>query len=136
LAARRRPENLSAYDFYLRALPQISTPEGVAEAIKLAHRALELDPRFGAAAALAGIGHMLNVLWDYAIDPQFERKEAVRLSRLALSLDHDDPHTLAWAAIISAFMVGDCETEIEMADRAVSAQPQFIYRMERQRRGL
>jgi TolB-like protein len=123
MAARRRPENLSAYDFYLRALPQISTPEGVAEAIKLAHRALELEPRFGAAAALAGIGHMQNVLWDRAFDPEFDRKEAVRLSRLALSLDHDDPHTLAWAAVISAFMVGDSESEIEMADRAVALNP-------------
>jgi hypothetical protein len=29
-------------------------------------------------AALAGC-HMHNVIWGYAIDPQFERKEAVRL---------------------------------------------------------
>src|SRR5262249_26493543 len=34
-----------------------------------------------------------------------------------------DPDTLAWAAIISAFMVGDCESEIEMADRAVALNP-------------
>jgi len=49
MATRRRPENLTAYDFYLRALPQsyLATREGVAEAIRLAHRALELDPRFG-----------------------------------------------------------------------------------------
>src|SRR5262249_28597872 len=123
MAARRRPENLSAYDFYLRALPQMSTPEGIAEAIEFPHRALELHPRFGAAAALAGIAHMQNVLWDRAIDPEFDRKEAVRLSRLALSLDHDDPHTLASAAVISAFMGGDSESAIEMADRAVALNP-------------
>jgi adenylate cyclase len=60
LAARRRPENLTAYDFYLRAMPQfyLTTREGVAEAIRLAHRALELDPRFGLVAALAGLLHM------------------------------------------------------------------------------
>jgi adenylate cyclase len=28
--------------------------------------------------------------WGYATDPQFERNEAVRLSRLALSLDDGD----------------------------------------------
>ena len=56
MAARRRPENLTAYDCYLRAMQQyyLTTREGVAEAIRLFHRALELDPRFGAAAALAG----------------------------------------------------------------------------------
>ena len=68
MATRRRPENLTAYDFYLRAMPQyyLSTREGLAEAIRLAHRALELDPRFGFVAALAGVCHMHNVLWGYA----------------------------------------------------------------------
>jgi adenylate cyclase len=66
---------------------------------------------------------MDNVLWGYATDPQFERKEAVRLSRLALSLDDGDPEILAKAASISAFMVGDSETEMEMADRAVALNP-------------
>ena len=41
-------------------------------------------PGFAAAAALAGYCHMENVLRSYAINPQFERKEAVRLVRLAL----------------------------------------------------
>jgi adenylate cyclase len=125
MATRRRPENLTAYDFYLRAVPQyyLSTPEGLAEAIRLAHRALEQDPRFGLVAALAGHSHMLNVVWGYAVDPQFERKEAVRLLRLALSVDDSDPETLAWASVISAFLVGDCERAIEMADRAVALNP-------------
>ena len=125
MATRRRSENLTAYDFYLRAMPQfyLATREGVAEAIRLAHRALELDPRFGLVAALAGNCHAQNVLWGYATDPQFDRKEAVRLLRLALSLDDGDPDTLAWAALISAFMVGDSEGAIEMADRAVALNP-------------
>jgi adenylate cyclase len=125
MAARRRPENLTAYDFYLRALQQsyLTTREGVAETIRLAHRALELDSGFGRAAALAGNGYMQNVLWGYAADPQFDRKEAVRLSRLALNIDDGDPDTLARAGIISAFMVGDCESEIELVDRAVALNP-------------
>jgi adenylate cyclase len=85
------------------------TREGHAEAIRLAHRALELDPRFGVVAALAGDCHMQNVLHGYANDPQFDRQEAIRLLRLALSIDDSDPETLARAALISSFMVGDCE---------------------------
>jgi adenylate cyclase len=125
LAARRRPENLTAYDTFLRAMPQYyrSTRESVAEALRLAHRALELDPRFASVAALAGVCHMQNVTRGYAIDPQFERKEAVRLVRWALSIEDDVPETLAWASIISAFIVGDCESAIEMADRAVALNP-------------
>jgi adenylate cyclase len=125
MAARRRPENLTAYDFFLRALPQfyLATREGLAEAIRLAHRALELEPRFGLVAALGGVCHMNNVVWGYAIDPQFDRKEAVRLLRLALSIDNSDPDILARVAATSAFMVGDCESEIDMADRAVALNP-------------
>ena len=125
IAARRRPENLTAYDFYLRALQQfyLTTHEGLAEAIRLAHRALEVEPGFGFVAALAGGCHMVNVNLGHAINPQFEREEAVRLSRLALSVDDSDPEILAWAAIISAYMVGDSEGEIEIADRAVALNP-------------
>jgi adenylate cyclase len=129
LAARRRPENLTAYDFYLRALPQfyLATREGIAEATKLAYRALELDPRFGLVAALAALCHMNNVAFGYAVDPQFERKEAVRLLHLALSIDDGDPDILGMAAVTSAYIVGDCDSEIEMADRAVALNPNSYF---------
>ena len=107
MVARRRPENLTAHDYYLRALPHLTTREGMAEAIRLAHRALELDPRFGLVAALAANCHTLNVLLGYSADPRFDRKEAVRLLRSALSMDDSDPEILAMACLVSAFMVGD-----------------------------
>jgi adenylate cyclase len=66
---------------------------------------------------------MYNVLWGYAVDPQFDRNEAVRLLHLALSVDDGDPDTLARASLISTFMVGDSEGEIDMADRAVALNP-------------
>ena len=110
LATRRRPENLTAYDFFLRSMQQyyLTTRESLAEAIRLAHRALELDPRFGSAAALAGDCHASNVALGYANDSQFDCKEAVRLARLALRIDDGDPDTLsriavsrrAWSAIV------------------------------------
>src|SRR5882724_610187 len=73
MAARRRPENLTAYDFSLRALQQFypMTREGVAEALRLAGRALELDPRFAFVAALKSTCHRQNVLMGFAVDPEF-----------------------------------------------------------------
>jgi adenylate cyclase len=125
MAARQRPKNLTAYDFFLRAIQQfyLTTREGDAEAIRLAHRALELDPRSGLVAALAAVCHMQNVVWGHVVDPQLDRKEAVRLLRLAVSIDDGDPDTIAMAAMTSAYMVGDSESEIEMADRAVALNP-------------
>ena len=129
MATRRRPENPTAYDLFLRAMQQfyLSTREGLAEALRLTKRALELDPRYGLVSALAGGCYHLNVQFGHAVDPQFERKEAVRLSRLALSIDDGDPDILAWAAIISAFAVGDSESEIEMANRAVALNPNSFH---------
>jgi adenylate cyclase len=129
MATRRRPENLTAYDFYLRSRQQfyLTTREAAAEALKFARRALELDPGFGRAAGLAGPCHMNNVVWGYAVDPQFERQEAVRLAHLALSIDDGDPETLAMAAITSAFMVGDSEGEVELADRAVALNANLYF---------
>src|SRR6185369_10045547 len=45
--AARRPSNLSAYDLCLRAFPHLRswTPGGLAEALQLLSRALEIDPR-------------------------------------------------------------------------------------------
>jgi adenylate cyclase len=128
MATRRRPENLTAYDLFLRAMPYFYLPtrEAIAEAIKLSHRALELDPRFGFAAAMAGACHMNNLVFGHAVDPQFDRKEAVRLLHLALSVDEGDAQTLAWVSITSAYMIGDCESETEMADRAVALNPNLF----------
>ncbi|MCK1307660.1 winged helix-turn-helix domain-containing tetratricopeptide repeat protein [Bradyrhizobium sp. 45] len=125
MATRRRSENLTAYDVFLRAMHQYhqTTRESLAEAIKQAHHALELDPRFGSAAALAGDCHASNVALGYSKDPQFDCKEAVRLARLALSIDDGDPDTLSRVAVTLAGMVGDSDAEIEMADRAVALNP-------------
>ena len=63
LASRRRPEDLTAYDFFsgLYSKPSDATRESLAEALRLVQRALELDPGFAAAATLAGACHMENV---------------------------------------------------------------------------
>src|SRR6202022_4781661 len=75
LAARRRPDNLSAYDLYLRAMPRFysMTREGSAEALQLFNRALEIDSRFGVAAAMAASCHFFNILQGWApLKPEIE----------------------------------------------------------------
>src|SRR5262249_32781908 len=67
--------------------------------------------------------HMNKVLLGYSIDRQFERREAVRLVRLAVNLDDSDPETLAFACVTLAFLASECESAVEMADRAVALNP-------------
>ena len=122
MASRRRPENLTAYDLCLRARRQLYlfTREGSAESLQLAHRALDLDPRSILAAISAADGHFQQVILGFSTDLQFDRNEALRLCRLALSLDENDERALSMAAFITALFGGDYETAIEFSDRAVA----------------
>jgi adenylate cyclase len=128
-ATRRRTENLTAYDLQLRAMYHYSrtTREDLAEAIRLARRALELDPGFAFVAAIASLFHMMNVVLGFAADPQFDGREAVRFLRWASSVDDGDPQTLATIALVSVFTVGDDKSSIEMIDRAVALNPNDYY---------
>ena len=121
-ASRRRPDNLTAYDVYLRALQQffMMTREGLAEAIRLSHRALELDPRFSFAAALVAQCYMFTITFGNPADPVTARNEAIRFIRLALSIDDQDPETLAFAGATTALWSSDHEGAIELVDRAVA----------------
>jgi len=123
--AARRPNNLSAYDLCLRALSHFRslTRSGSAEALQLVSRALEIDRRYGFAATLAGGCHLLNYFQGWAADPNSEIAEGVRLFRLALSIDGNNPEALSVLGRVTAFLSGDFDTAREMVDRAVALNP-------------
>ena len=127
MATRRPPENLTAYDLYLRALQKsyLRTRDGYAEMIRLAHRALDLDPRSISAAVVAANGHFNNEGLRFSTDPQFDCSEAIRLFRLALSLDENDERALSIAGLVTAVLIGDHETAIDFVDRAVATNPNY-----------
>jgi adenylate cyclase len=123
--AARRPNNLSAYDLCLRAFPHLYswTRGGSAEALRLVSRALEMNPRYGLAARLAGGCHLLNVGQGWAADPNSEIAEGLRLLRLALSIDGNDTDALSMLGRANASLSGDFDTAREMVDRAVALNP-------------
>ena len=123
--AARRPNNLSAYDLCLRALShfRLWTRGGTIEALQLVSRALEIDPRYGFAATIAGSCHLLNVAQGWAADPNAETAEGMQHLRLALSIDGNDPEALSILGRNTAFFSGDFDTAREMVDRAVDFNP-------------
>jgi adenylate cyclase len=123
--AVRRPNNLSAYDLCLRALSHFRswTRAGTIEALRLASRALEIDPRYGFAATLAASCHLLNVSQAWAADPNSEIAEALRLLRWALSIDGNDHNALSILGHTIAGLSGDFDTAKEMVDLAVASNP-------------
>jgi adenylate cyclase len=126
--AVRRPNNLSAYDLCLRAFPPFYswTRGGTVEALRLVSRALEIDPRYGLAATLAGDCHFLNVGEGWAADPNSEIAEGFRLLRLAISIDGNDALALSILGCQTALFSGDFDTAREMVDRAVALNPNSL----------
>ena len=123
--AARRPNDLSAYDLCLRAVSYLDsgTRAGSAEALRLVSRALEIDPRYGFAATFAAICHFVNVSLGWATDPKSEIAEGLRLLRLALSIDANDPEALSLLGRQTASLFRDYDTAREMVDRAVAFNP-------------
>jgi adenylate cyclase len=123
--ATRRPNNLSAYDLCLRALSHFRswTRGGTIEALQLVSRALEIDPRYGFAATIAGSCHLLNVAQGWATDPNAETAEGMQHLRSAPSIDGNDPEALSILDRNTAFFSGDFDTAREMVDRAVAFNP-------------
>jgi adenylate cyclase len=82
-----------------------------------------MNPRYGLAARLAGGCHLLNVGQGWAADPMSEIAEGLRLLRLALSIDGQDPDALGMLGRATASFSGDFDTAREMVDRAVAVNP-------------
>jgi TolB-like protein len=122
--ASRRPNNLSAYDLCLRAQHlQSWTRDGSAESLRLASRALEIDPRCGFAATLAGECHLRNVRQGWAADRKSEIAKGFRFLRLALSIDGNATLALSLLGNATAAFSDDYDTAREMVDRAVALNP-------------
>jgi adenylate cyclase len=123
--AARRPNNLSAYDLCRRANSHLQswTRSGTAEGLRLVSRALEIDPRYGFAATIAGSFHLLNVFQGWAADPKTEIAEGLRLLRLALSIDGNDNDALSILGCATAVFFNDYDSAREMVDRAVALNP-------------
>jgi adenylate cyclase len=121
---RKRPENLDAYDLYLRALPFVAAqmPEDSAAAIPLLEEALRLDADYAAAHALLAWCHELRFArggFDEA-----DRKAALLHARATIASSADDATALAVAGFVMSLLAkygsGDHETALSAIDRALS----------------
>jgi adenylate cyclase len=126
--SNERPTNdLTAYDLYLRALSHAYTWEkgDIITALDLLRRAIERDPHYGPALALAALCHYNLHLNGWANDPELSRYEGVDLSRQALRVASDDPGVLGRAADALAYFGEDIDAAIELIDRALALNPSF-----------
>ena len=99
-ARRKRPDNLNAYDLYLRALPRTTTsrPDDAAIAIKLLEEALTLDSDYVAAHALLAWCH--EKCFARSGFKEDDRVHGLSHARWVIGSSTDDATALAMAGYV------------------------------------
>ncbi len=122
--ARKRPDDLDAYELYLRALQHMYDirPDRRAEALAFAERALAIAPSYAEAHGVAAWCHFARSLWEGSL-PDPHREAMLRHVRAVQDLDTDDASTLAHAAIGLSLATRDHAVALAMIDRALASNP-------------
>jgi adenylate cyclase len=130
-ASRRPTSDLTAYDFYLRAVrPHFSqTKEGISQALVLYEQAIAIDPQYGPALAGAAICHLRLVADGWTETPETNRRKAIENARRALHVAESDPEVLANAAFVLAQLGEDISAMIALVDLALALNPGFCPRL-------
>jgi adenylate cyclase len=121
-----RPTNdLTAYDLYLRALALAFSSEkgAIIQALDLLERAIERDPRYGPALALAARCHHDLHVNGWTKDAQASRLKGVHRCRQALRVAGDDADVLTNVAQVLAYFGEDIDASIALIDRALALNP-------------
>jgi TolB-like protein/class 3 adenylate cyclase len=124
--AKRKPtESLDAYDYYLRGIAnlQIVTKPSIETALQLFYKAMEIDPNFASAAAMAARCFTLRRLNRWMTDPVQETTEAVRLARRAIEVGKDDAVALSYAGYALVHAVYELESGAAIIERAIALNP-------------
>ena len=122
-ARRKRPDNLDAYDLFLRALPFAATamPQDADKALPLLEEAIRLEPDYAVVHGLIAWCHEQRYLRGGL---HAETREAARKhAHAAVTAGSDDAMALAIGGFVIAAMERDYPTALDALDRAVALSP-------------
>jgi adenylate cyclase len=124
-AAERPTADLTAYDLFLRALSDHLSFERdrVLRALDLLGQAIERDPQFGSALALAAWCHVQCDSYGWANDRIRNRRDGFDLAQRAVRVANDDPAVLASAAFVIGRFGDDVNGALALIDRALLLNP-------------
>jgi TolB-like protein/tetratricopeptide (TPR) repeat protein len=131
-ARRKRPEDLAAYGLTMRAFPFVfaSNPAAAKQALEFLCRAIEIEPDYAPATALAAWCHAQLVLYNGTPSPNQERRNALLLSERAGILDPDDPIVLTARCAVHT-MAGQLDHAAGLIARVLELDPTLVWGWER-----
>ena len=124
--AKHKPtESLDAYDYYLRGIwsfRQVSR-SAIDEAMPLFYEAIQRDPDFASAYAMAAWCYSLRKINRWVTDPERQIAEGTRLVRRAIELGQNDAVALASSVHALVHLARDLDSGLASADRALALDP-------------
>ncbi len=123
-ARRKRPQDLGAYDYTMRAMPQVWALERDAcvKALQLLDQALAIDPEYPLALSLAGWCYAQGLVYNWTNDVDSARTNALRHAEKAAELGGEDPLILAVLGAAHT-VLRNYGTARVMLERAVAVDP-------------
>jgi adenylate cyclase len=127
-SAETRTSDLTAYDLYLQALPHTLWQERdrIARALDLLGSAIEREPRYGPALALAAHCHQQILNNGWFDDREATRRTALDFTRRAIRVGGDDPGVLGTAALVLGSF-GDIDAALALVDHSLAVDPSFAF---------
>lgn len=121
---RKRPQDLSSYDYTMRALPHVWAleKEESARALELLEKALEIDPEYPLALSLAGWCHAQRSVYNWSDDIAESQAKARSLAERAAEMSGDDSLILTVLGAVHTF-VRNHGTARVLLERAVTLDP-------------
>lgn len=131
-ARRKRPQDLGAYDYTMRAMPRVWALEKqeAERALALLEKALETDPDYPLALALAAWCWAQRSVYSWVLDVGEAKARALLLAERAATLSVDDPLILAVLGAVHTF-ARNFGTARVLLERAVALDPNAAWALSR-----
>jgi len=126
---RKLPDDMGAYDLYLKALPNLYAmrPDKNKLALDLLHQAITLDPDYAPALAFLAWGYEQRLVRDWGLYGENDSGTAVALAHRAIGADRNDAHVMATAGFVLVMVARDYERGLQTIDRANELNPNIAF---------
>ncbi len=124
-ATRKRPQDMSAYDLYLRARAELNRVN-VSAATELLDAAIAKEPNYAKAKAVRAWCTTL-IGWRFIAPTERQRANALKLAEEALASPDPDAETRAYAAYTIGFLTSESHRSLSILKSVTHECPSFAW---------
>jgi tetratricopeptide (TPR) repeat protein len=126
---RKLPDDMGAYDLYLKALPNLYAmrPDQNKMALDLLHQAVNLDPNYAPALSFLAWGYEQRLVRDWGAYGDNDSGTAIAMAHRAIAADRNDAHVMVTAGFVLVMIARDYEQGLQAVDRARELNPDIAF---------